>query len=286
MLPWGRSGGFSSFPPSRAQDDRGSQFQDHVCHTATVADPDEIERRFDDCLAGMTGDCDPVRFGCGDWPETTYGKPNLAQVVQNAFQVIDTAGIPLEERENEFAGIIARERLDTIQEMTVMRHSVMTLGRVTFVAATLLLAAMVCLNRRTFQIPYHRWQMQRNQERVFGGPKSVPDGIVIIDVPEDALDQYEYHRQRLVELGAVAERRYRLRYIRARTDEGAHFARVLLSDKSPPHIDFASPYPDEPEPMLLTVWCHPRDVAMWDTFIEIHDVVDYHARFMEHSGED
>ena len=96
----------------------------------------------------------------------------------------------------------------------------------------------------------------------------------------DAYERYDYHRQKLVNLGAAVERHYRFNHLRVHTEECKHFSRLLLSGPHPDCIDFESPYPDKPEPMSLTVWCNPADASAWDDFIAKHDVPDYRQRFM------
>ena len=96
----------------------------------------------------------------------------------------------------------------------------------------------------------------------------------------DASKRYEYHRQKLVELGSVAERQYNFKHVQKPTSESYHFTHLLLSGLCPNQIDFESPYPAKPEPMHLTVWCDPAEAPAWDDFVAEHDVSDYRDRFM------
>ncbi len=165
----------------------------------------------------------------------------------------------------------------------------MTRRRLLIVAAlaTLLVCGSIAvINTRAFQVHYHGWQMQRASAQRFSKERrSIIDGVVVYSLDDalarsDANKRYEYHRQRLVELGRVAERQYTFKHVQTPTPESSHFTHLLSSGPCPNSIDFESPYPDKPEPMQLTVWCHPADAKAWDDFVAEHDVSDYRDRFM------
>lgn len=152
------------------------------------------------------------------------------------------------------------------------------------VASVSLVVVLICGGvvvggRRAFQVGYHRWQMQRVHQ-AYLEPKTISDGFVVVHVPSDAAGRYEYHRQKLVELGGIVERHYVFEHLRAATDESKHFTKLLVSRGCPNHIDFESPYPDKPQPMQLTVWCWPADAGAWDAFVVSHDIPNYHERFV------
>ena len=147
-------------------------------------------------------------------------------------------------------------------------------------AALLVSGAIIVINTRPFQVRCHEWQMRRAWHQSYSKPlPPTGDGLVAYELGE-ANERYEYHRQKLVELGNVAERYYTFRHLQVPTGESEHFSRLLLSGSCPSHIDFLSPYPDEPEAMQLTVWCYTADASAWDDFVAEHDVSDYHDRFM------
>ena len=147
-------------------------------------------------------------------------------------------------------------------------------------AILVLCGGIVVANLRAVEIYYHTWQMQRAWQQVYSKPlPSNGDGFVCYAGGE-SLESYEYHRQKLVDLGRLAKQHYTFKHLRVPSDESKHFSRLLLSDDCPNHVDFSSPYPNTPEPMQLTIWCWPTDVAAWDQFVEAHDVSDYHERFM------
>ncbi len=74
----------------------------------------ELERRFQECLAVMTGGQDQIIFGAGKWLHMIRGKKILAQVVNsNCFQVRAADGTLIDGREkiNEIVkGLLKKER--------------------------------------------------------------------------------------------------------------------------------------------------------------------------------
>lgn len=151
----------------------------------------------------------------------------------------------------------------------------------TLATLVVLLAGVVLVVRsRTFQIAYHKWQMQRAYDATWGkAPDVQQDGLVGYTVG-DSYERYEHHRQQLVELGHIVRKRYTFEHILATTEESEHLSRKLLTGECPPHIDFVSPYPEEPAPMKLTVWCYPENAKDWDDFVARHDRPDYREVFM------
>ena len=152
------------------------------------------------------------------------------------------------------------------------------------IATLVVVGAAVVINTRPVQVRYHNWQMQRAWHQMYSNPLPPKGDGLIAYAPGEALQRYEYHRQRLVALGDVAERHYTFKHLKVRTDESNHFSKLILRGPRPKCIDFSSPYPTEPpatsKPMQLTVWCSPADTADWDEFVAKHDVADYRDRFM------
>ena len=152
------------------------------------------------------------------------------------------------------------------------------------IATLLVVGTAVVINTRPLQVRYHNWQMQRAWHQMYSNPLPPTGDGLITYAPGEALQRYEYHRQRLVTLGDVAERHYTFKHLKVRTDESKHLSKLILHGLRPKCIDFSSPYPTTPpatpEPMLLTVWCRPADTADWDEFVAKHDVANYCDRFM------
>lgn len=129
------------------------------------------------------------------------------------------------------------------------------------------LVAIVVTSLPLFQVHYHQWQMRRARHDTYGKPPDVHlDGLSGYTLRESN-ERYEYHRQRLVELGAVNELHYRLRHLRRGTPASQQFARQLVRGNRPHCVDFESRYTNQPEPFELTVWCLPSDVDTWNNFI-------------------
>ena len=164
--------------------------------------------------------------------------------------------------------------------MMLKRHPVMLGGVLVALATLLICGGIVVFNLRAFQVRYHRWQMQRAWHQAYSAPTTTDDGFVVAHVDGEADERYEYHRQKLLELRDIVKRHYSFRHLRVPTDASEHFSRLLVSGRCPNHIDFSSPYPDQPEPMQLTVWCSPTDAHAWDDFVAEHDIPDYFKRFM------
>jgi len=164
--------------------------------------------------------------------------------------------------------------------MAMNRHPVITVGILIGVTALLVCGGVAAFRVHDIQVHYHRWRMERAHQAYLGA-KTISGGFVVIQVPNDAVDRYEYHRQKLVELRDIVERQYVLKHLEIPTDESKHFSKLLVSRDCPSHIDFESPYPDKPRLLQVTIWCYPPHVSEWDRFIAEHDVPNYRERFMD-----
>ena len=129
-------------------------------------------------------------------------------------------------------------------------------------------------------VAFHKAQMEQAYEAHYAEPDSLQGGLVGY-AEGNEYEQYEFHRSRLIELGAVLELNYQFAYLLVPTDESEHFSKYILSNARPSCIEFSSPYPNEPEPMQLTVWCYPEDKAKWDELIADRDVENYEQTFMK-----
>ena len=153
------------------------------------------------------------------------------------------------------------------------------------VCGSIVVVYIVVVYTPAFRIHYHRWQMARAGQQRFSNPDVTPDGLVSYACG-DAYQKYEYHREKLVELGDICRRHYKFKHLFVPTPESKHFSTLLLSGPCPNHIDFSSPYPNKPELMQLTVWCYVMDANAWDDFVAKHDVSDYRERFMPTEKEE
>ncbi len=145
-------------------------------------------------------------------------------------------------------------------------------------ALAVIIGAGVVL-RNAWQVPYHQWRMHASWQQHISQDPQVSNGFVMLDVGR-AHARYEHHRQRLVELGAVTRREYGFQHLLVPSPETRHFGKFLLSPRRPECIDFTYPYPDDPEPMHLTVWCYPQFTDAWDRLFRARDVSDYRSQFM------
>lgn len=161
------------------------------------------------------------------------------------------------------------------------------------VLAPALFAALVIGNRirimqtPEFQIDTHKRQMLLMHHFAYADPKVGPKGL-IYHSPNKSLEKYEFHRQRLRELGAVCYRKYPFRHIRTSTDECRNLNKLLFSPACPRHLDCSYLHssvsiPEDTLPLELEVWCYTEDEAAWDKLVAERDVADYRERFMSNN---
>ena len=141
-------------------------------------------------------------------------------------------------------------------------------------------AAFFVVRSHSFQVGYHKRSMQRAWDAVYAEPDTHQDGLVGYTLGEE-YERYEYHRAKLIQLGAVLELNYHFQQIMQPSDEGKHITRFIMSSERPDCIDATSPYPKEPKPMQWTVWCYPPDKSAWDQLMSSLDIPDYKAKFMK-----
>jgi hypothetical protein len=129
----------------------------------------------------------------------------------------------------------------------------------------------VVANQTSLAIAYHEWQMDRAYRRAYSDPVVHPDGLVSHVVDEDFVD-YEHHRDRLVDFGAIHRIDYRFARLRTGTPEARAMTRLMLSGQCPALVDFISTVLKEPQLMQLTLWCRPDDTPAWQAFFRSHDI--------------
>jgi hypothetical protein len=119
-------------------------------------------------------------------------------------------------------------------------------------------------------VAYHEWQMERAARRAYRKPTSHPGGLQSFDV-DQAFAAFDHHLDRLVELGAMARYMYVFSEVMAPTSESRTIIKFLVSGQAPPRVALDSPQPRTKEPLQVTVWCRPGDVAAWRAFLPAHD---------------
>jgi len=144
--------------------------------------------------------------------------------------------------------------------------------------AALVIVVVIATRSHGFQVMYHDWRMHASRRAFENQDAEVIGGFHAPSVNDDHR-AYEYHRDRLVDLGAVHRREYVLNHLIRDTPEAKHFITWLLRAPLPPVIDWASPV--EPhQPIELTLWCYPANAPAWDQLIQERNVPDYVQRFM------
>lgn len=129
------------------------------------------------------------------------------------------------------------------------------------------------------QVGYHRWKMQRSHDSFMAeviSSRDVSRGII----PDGEYQEYEYHRQQLVDLGVVSETTYHFNHILHPSDASHHLSKLFFSSRSPDCIDLSLPSLVEPQPMEMTVWCYGVDKPEWESLIAARDIPNYTERFM------
>lgn len=141
---------------------------------------------------------------------------------------------------------------------------------VIILAIAMLVVLVLVANRAALLIGYHEWRMQRAHQRPYSDPVVRPDGLVSHESDEDFAD-YEYHRDRLVALGALRRIEFRFTRLRTGTTEYRTMTRLMLSRQCPAHLDFVSEVPSKPQLVKMTIWCQADDVSEWEAFLKLHD---------------
>lgn len=124
-------------------------------------------------------------------------------------------------------------------------------------------------------VPYHRLQYDRVRARMYDSDRAVPapglPGLQAIDIAEADLRTEEYHRRRLVELGAFQRTEFVFKNVDTPTERSKVILRELMDKKCPPFIDFSSVHPPAPVPLRITLWYEPETAQAWAKFFEDRD---------------
>lgn len=146
------------------------------------------------------------------------------------------------------------------------------------VIGALAVAGVIVVRSHGFQVMYHDWRMHASRHAFENQDADIIGGFHALSVNDD-YHAYEYHRERLVDLGAVHRHDYVLNHLVRDTPEAKHFISWLLCAPQPSVIDWASPA--EPHrPIELKLWCYPADTPAWDQLIQERNVHDYVQRFI------
>jgi len=87
-----------------------------------------------------------------------------------------------------------------------------------------------------------------------------------------AMDQRDFHQQRLVDLGALTYCRFEFKNINQGSREAEHLSRTCHSQVAPgcDQLTFW-----DCTPVRIGVWCHPENRGAWESFVAKYDVPDY-----------
>jgi hypothetical protein len=117
--------------------------------------------------------------------------------------------------------------------------------KITGALVLILICVIVVIYSNAILVRYHRYQMQQAWQDAFARPKVAKTSAGAMTYADDrSYEKFEYHRQKLVELGGIAERHYTFQHLLVHKDESKHFSGLLFSHQSPSYIDFSSEYPN------------------------------------------
>ncbi len=122
---------------------------------------------------------------------------------------------------------------------------------------------------------YSAWERFHSKPEVVGNLVGYSD--------EAAWEQFEYHRDQLVELGQFGHVEYTFRNISVRADEARHLLRLMLHKQCPDALYWQSPHPNAPEPLRIDLWCELRLIPEWEAFLKSRDIPSYRSEFMRPS---
>lgn len=123
-----------------------------------------------------------------------------------------------------------------------------------------ILISVVLVFQKPIRIAYHRSKMESAWATYNSTPKQ-SDGYVFYD-DENALEQYEYHRDRLVDLGHLTHAQFVFPHEDAKEIHRWLWDRIRAS------------FPDNRHPTLkwpenmLEVWDRPENIPNWQRFVE------------------
>lgn len=123
--------------------------------------------------------------------------------------------------------------------------------------------------------------MSRSKEAFFNQPGENINGLRAL-THDDHHAAYVYHRDRLVDLGAVTRHHFVLVPLVRPSAEAQHFIKWLMSRTESKCIDWTCPV--EPDaPLSITLWCDPAQSKEWQDLMQDHDIPDYANVFMKDS---
>jgi len=130
----------------------------------------------------------------------------------------------------------------------------------------LALVLVLCFAYRLLVGAWHFYQMERcYREALKVGPSSSAQGELIRD--------YVYHRDRLVKLGWLQERVFRLRHVRPATGRQREFWQAA-QQLFPNHFHLALRKSEDGGYLELVVWDRPERMHEWERFVVENDVPD------------
>jgi|GEM_PF-5938091 len=152
-------------------------------------------------------------------------------------------------------------------------------------AAAIVALTALLLGSHSVRVGYHDWRMQADLAAHLSQEIQYYAGIGSIDVGSD-YKAYEYHRDCLVDLGAVCKHEVVYSHIHRPSPEATHLVKWLLRDDDPRFIGWqGSPIYDNGEPVAFTFWCYPKDSEACLRLLQDRDVPDYAAAYMSVKGE-
>lgn len=132
------------------------------------------------------------------------------------------------------------------------------------------------LNTKGIRIQYHLWRFKVAHNQIWSG-NSVNEGggLVSYTVPNGAIENYDYHRDQLVDLGYLFYRRYTMDKLQPNEDAVEAFNKLLLNMWPSMHPPPALPAAASSIPGVWDFWGRVQDQKMWDNFFATNNVSEF-----------
>jgi hypothetical protein len=108
---------------------------------------------------------------------------------------------------------------------------------------------------------YHEWRFGRFCLKALVNPQNC-----------GASERATYHRDRLVAIGAYDLFKYKFEHVDSATPKARTIVQLIISRRSPPHLEFLSPAPQAGRPLEISILCRPEQLAAWRVFASDQDV--------------
>jgi len=119
---------------------------------------------------------------------------------------------------------------------------------------------------------YHRSRLDTALNEQYRLRRADPrTGFVFIQAVDDLEASASYHRERLLDLDAIAELDYSFTNISSDSSLRTALIERLAAGDCPANLSWFSVETGDPSPMTVHVWCDHSDVGSWEAFRRAED---------------